>query len=851
MGTIKQLRWWAYKILPLAYDDSLSYYEVLAKATQKLNEVIDTTNKLPEAISQEVASQLSGSDTDIYNNLFGGIINAIATKESDEVGYTPNEKQGGEVIWLGDTLYEVVVPMAIGTNYVVGSNIIPVDVDGMLREIKNYICTHNEYFHVRATQAHNTQTYLYWKDKLYRVDADIHVNDILAERSTVDGTSVGQLTLVNTMDEITAHYIEMHEADNNLQTQIDGNDGDIEELRKSIATVTATAGAPAFASSTGYMTDTTRVYVLTTDGHIYYYNGEKFIDSGMVYGEINELADARKSNSTFGDFTYDDLGTAIRHQTELSDQQYQVPFINSDISFNNILFNRNYFIDNEYVDTRGAIRTNTTYFARTPYVPLSGTTHIYSHGTGLTAFYGASKEFLSTLPNVDDVDVPENAVFMICSVPKENAHSNSFYMVRNIKNYDRNQNFKYVLSRYGKITIRTPFEVSGTTISFTNHIVFMNKLNWRSLVYNPTTAPSFNIGTSQALILSYHFDTTTNPYVVTDNPFSVVSIYDTVFSDSPIVAYNIDGTVVPNFDSSYNWQEESQPFYHDGFQKFTVAVNNHFLPTGTENETLDGEAMTDINCALYMPKGYTNHGKPSKLLMVCHGAGRGLFQDDDDKSWNTLPSYQAMIKTFADAGWFCFDCTGYANTDDGINFNGAPRGVEAWRKAYNYIINTYNVEHQFCIYGFSMGGLTALEIGRTMFPNVQAIALGSPVLNLKYWIENNPAALERCKVAYGFETFDPSYIIGCDPCAGIITIGDKEYCTDKYPPLRIWYGSTEIGQLVEASSSERFTKAVNNSNGFCSRRIVDGAGHGISYGEDPAITNEYVYFLNRYTHRFV
>ena len=34
------------KILPLVYDDSLSYYEVLCKATQKLNEVIENNNEL-------------------------------------------------------------------------------------------------------------------------------------------------------------------------------------------------------------------------------------------------------------------------------------------------------------------------------------------------------------------------------------------------------------------------------------------------------------------------------------------------------------------------------------------------------------------------------------------------------------------------------------------------------------------------------------------------------------------------------------------------------------------------------------------------------------------------------------
>jgi hypothetical protein len=43
---IDMLKNWCHKILPLVYDDSLSYYEVLCKTSAKLNEVIDSTNGL-------------------------------------------------------------------------------------------------------------------------------------------------------------------------------------------------------------------------------------------------------------------------------------------------------------------------------------------------------------------------------------------------------------------------------------------------------------------------------------------------------------------------------------------------------------------------------------------------------------------------------------------------------------------------------------------------------------------------------------------------------------------------------------------------------------------------------------
>ena len=46
---IEKIRYWCHKILPLVYDDSLSYYEFLCKMNAKLNEVIDSTNGLVEA----------------------------------------------------------------------------------------------------------------------------------------------------------------------------------------------------------------------------------------------------------------------------------------------------------------------------------------------------------------------------------------------------------------------------------------------------------------------------------------------------------------------------------------------------------------------------------------------------------------------------------------------------------------------------------------------------------------------------------------------------------------------------------------------------------------------------------
>ena len=54
MANIETLKYWCHKVLPLVYDDSLSYYEVLCKVSEKLNEVIDKTNEFGEHLNQQL-----------------------------------------------------------------------------------------------------------------------------------------------------------------------------------------------------------------------------------------------------------------------------------------------------------------------------------------------------------------------------------------------------------------------------------------------------------------------------------------------------------------------------------------------------------------------------------------------------------------------------------------------------------------------------------------------------------------------------------------------------------------------------------------------------------------------------
>lgn len=72
-------RYWCYKILPLVYDDSLSYYELLCKVVEKLNEVIKQVNVSTENVYANVKQILDewledGTLEEIINQeLFGDL----------------------------------------------------------------------------------------------------------------------------------------------------------------------------------------------------------------------------------------------------------------------------------------------------------------------------------------------------------------------------------------------------------------------------------------------------------------------------------------------------------------------------------------------------------------------------------------------------------------------------------------------------------------------------------------------------------------------------------------------------------------------------------------------------------
>ena len=93
------------------------------------------------------------------------------------------------------------------------------------------------------------------------------------------------------VDSLNEAYIKLQNYVNDYFTNLDVQDeinNKLDDMARDGTLATLIAGVigsvtPVFVDSTTNMTDTTKIYVLTTNGHIYAYNGSTFFDTGLVY----------------------------------------------------------------------------------------------------------------------------------------------------------------------------------------------------------------------------------------------------------------------------------------------------------------------------------------------------------------------------------------------------------------------------------------------------------------------------------------------------------------------------------------------------------------------------------------
>ena len=117
MPELKHFRYWCYKVLPLVYDDSLSYYEVLCKVVDYINKLIDQDRIFGEEIENikrdlaVVQEWIENFDTEyaekILEKYLATMIFVEITKDGHIIYYIP---QHWSDIHFSTTGLDIVVP---------------------------------------------------------------------------------------------------------------------------------------------------------------------------------------------------------------------------------------------------------------------------------------------------------------------------------------------------------------------------------------------------------------------------------------------------------------------------------------------------------------------------------------------------------------------------------------------------------------------------------------------------------------------------------------------------------------------------------------------------------------------
>ena len=214
----KELKFYCQKILPLVYDDSLSYYEVLCKIVHKLNVLIDNNNLLPELIREEIRKYITPEAIEeLLEEIFDDLRANIAIADEHENVTASDNRTTGDWVWLNDELYVVLRDMDIGDAYIIGDNnpnVAKTTVEERVKFISNLLdseITEREAEDTRlsgliddeTTARENADTALSGlidDETTARENADTAINDKIGNLSNL--TTTEKTTLVGAINEL-------------------------------------------------------------------------------------------------------------------------------------------------------------------------------------------------------------------------------------------------------------------------------------------------------------------------------------------------------------------------------------------------------------------------------------------------------------------------------------------------------------------------------------------------------------------------------------------------------------------------------------------------------------------------
>lgn len=165
-----------------------------------------------------------------------------------------------------------------------------------------------------------------------------------------------------------------------------------------------------------------------------------------------------------------------------------------------------------------------------------------------------------------------------------------------------------------------------------------------------------------------------------------------------------------------------------GLHKFSIEIDTTINDDTIVTDTSNGEPKLENDMGLlYIPASYSKEGKPTKLIIQCHGASTNYNVADSSNISHTL-STLTNTDYFLANGFAVMDVSGMP----GIINNSAthmcnPVALRSYLKAYETIVRKYNIDPNGCfVIGWSMGSLTALQLSQSGIIPVKGCVIYNP-----------------------------------------------------------------------------------------------------------------------------
>ena len=164
----------------------------------------------------------------------------------------------------------------------------------------------------------------------------------------------------------------------------------------------------------------------------------------------------------------------------------------------------------------------------------------------------------------------------------------------------------------------------------------------------------------------------------------------------------------------------------DGIQKLVIPVNVAH-PDASDDDSWSVQDRMEIlpdYGILKLPETYSNIGKPTRLIIFCHGAGQNYSSSITDLPYD--------VDYWLNEGYAVMDIEG--NPFDNSNEHAyTPQARQSYEAAYKWVTNTFNIYTDgVFLGGSSMGGGMCFDLLQSHIPILAACPI-VPVCNELWW----------------------------------------------------------------------------------------------------------------------